>query len=120
MDLAVKEMREKVEKISLEGFSVEQLLNKDFLQSIRSIDNEISPIALVFIKSVKTKETETKPVVAKSTEVSDQNKEDKIKSLPIILIVSHESDKDLKDKIVHINSSDSSFVEQIKEIIKKM
>ena len=94
-----------VEKISLSGFEVGQLLSDKFLTKIRTLDKDIDPIAIILIKFDKT---EKKP------------NDKKIKEMPIIIQLGHESNKDVENKIIHVSSTDSTFVEQIKNVIKDL
>lgn len=101
----MEETKETVEKISLSGFEVGQLLSDKFLTKIRTLDKDIDPIAIILIKFDKT---EKKP------------NDKKIKEMPIIIQLGHESNKDVENKIIHVSSTDSTFVEQIKNVIKDL
>ena len=95
------EIKEKVEKVSLQGIEIAKLLDADFLKQIKAIDTDIDPIALILIKFDK----------------STKGKEEK--KPPIFIQLAHESNKDVENKIMHISSSDPLFVDRVKDIFKQ-
>ena len=87
----------KVEKGQLPGILVEDLLNPKVVEGIKTAG--LKPIALAFVKLVE----------------QDGKKQ------VVFVQVSHDSDKDLTDKTLHISSSDPQLVdvEQLSDLLVK-
>ncbi len=90
-----EEIIELREKTKLSNTSIVELLNENFIKKLKSLKNEaIVPISLILFGGTNKKMA--------------------------IMLLSHESPKDYKKKILSISSSDETFLEKIKNIIKNM
>lgn len=89
-------IKAKAEKFVLEGITINDLIKEDFLDKLREKDNNIFPISLVFI--------------------SEKGNEKMKQGFPLVL--SHQSNEEIKNKILHIESPDSDLVESLKEILE--
>lgn len=79
------------EKVRVNNTSIENLINKNFLESIeKEVGQDIIPISIVFIKKPAT---------------------------PII--ISHENQKEIEDKILHINCLDESILDKLAKLLEK-
>ncbi|MEK7385569.1 MAG: hypothetical protein AABZ83_03935 [candidate division NC10 bacterium] len=85
-----------IEKIKKGDFLLSNLLDKEITNKLNSFD--LIPINLIFIKDVQ--------------EMRDK------KIPPQTLIIGHENDKEIKEKIVHISCSDEKLLKDFMEIIK--
>ena len=90
-------IKAKAEKFVLEGITINDLIKEDFLKELRKKDNNIFPISLVFI--------------------SEKGNEKMKQGFPLVL--SHQSNEEIKNKILHIESPDSDLVESLKEILEE-
>ena len=90
-------IKAKAEKFVLEGITINDLIKEDFLKELRKKDSNIFPISLVFI--------------------SEKGNEKMKQGFPLVL--SHQSNEEIKNKILHIESPDSDLVESLKEILEK-
>lgn len=89
----------KKEKIRLNDLSIRDLINPKFEKEIEKKDLSIIPISLVFIDVKKSK--------------------NKIKKIsPIIL--SHQNDKEIKNKILHLECPESEILEKMEKILEEM
>ena len=89
-------VKAKPEKFALEGITINDLIKEDFLEKLKKREENIFPISLVFL--------------------SEKSKE-KMK-LVSPLILSHQSNEEINNKILHIESPDSNLVESLKEILE--
>jgi len=87
-------MAETIEKIRLDNKSASQLLNPDFVKQLSELKQDIIPASIVLIK---TKD-----------------------NISIPLVISHQSKKEIEEKIIHIESPDQEFLDKVKNIIEKM
>ena len=90
-------IKAKAEKFVLEGITINDLIKEDFLKELRKKDSNIFPISLVFI--------------------SEKGNEKMKQGFPLVL--SHQSNEEINNKILHIESPDSDLVESLKEILEK-
>ena len=85
-----------IEKIKKSDFLLSNLLDKEIANKLNSFN--LIPIDLIFIKDVQ--------------ELRDK------KIPPQTLIIGHENDKEVKEKIVHISCSDEKLLKDFMEVIK--
>lgn len=84
-----------LEKVKKEGINLNSFFNKKLSEISKEL--ELQSINITFVK---------------------HNEEMKSKNIPPqILIASHENDKEIKEKLIHINSSDENL---LKEFIGKL
>ena len=88
----IKEKRLEAIKIDEKRMSVKDFLNNDFLEKIESVDEKLTPIAIVFLAKNKEK-------------------------AGISLIISHESSTDIDNRIIMISSEDKNIAKKIVDII---
>ena len=87
-------MAEEIEKVRLDKISITQLLNENFVKELDELKEGIIPITVVMITTKN--------------------------NVPIPLIISHQNKKEVEEKIIHIESPDSNFLNKIKDIIQKL
>ena len=87
-------MAEEVEKIRLDKISLSQLFNENFVNKLEELKEEILLNAVILMKTKN--------------------------NVSIPLIISHQNKKEIDGKIVHIESPDSDFLNEVKEIIQKL
>ena len=78
------------EKVRVNNISIEKLINSDLLQSIKKLDENIIPISIVFLKKPAT---------------------------PIL--VGHENQNEIDNKLIHINCLDESILDKMTKILEK-
>ncbi|MBU4069894.1 MAG: hypothetical protein KJ646_02840 [Nanoarchaeota archaeon] len=84
-----------LEKVKKKGINLNSFFNKKLLEISKEL--ELQSINITFVK---------------------HNEEMKSKNIPPqILIASHENDKEIKEKLIHINSSDEKL---LKEFLGKL
>lgn len=85
-----------IEKIKKDNFLLSDIIDKDIVKKLNSID--LVPINLVFIKD--TQEMRNKKIP------------------PQPLIIGHENDKEIKEKLIHITCTDEKLLNDFIESIK--
>lgn len=84
-----------LEKVKKEGISLNSFFNKKLLEIIEELN--LQSINITFVKHTEEMKSKSLP--------------------PQMLIVNHENDKEIKEKIIHINSSDEKL---LKEFLEKL
>jgi len=87
----------KAEKFMIENISISDLIKEDFLKKIEKIDSNIFPVSLLFIS---------------------EKGEGKIKQASP-LILNHQSNEEVKNRILHIESPDTELVESVTKILEE-
>lgn len=82
------------ESLRLNGIDIKKLLNKDFVGKLEELKEDIVPISIIIVKAKD--------------------------SMPTPLIIGHQNKKEVDDKILHIGSPDSNFLNKVKEIIEHL
>jgi len=90
-------IKAKPEKFVLEGITINDLIKEDFLEELRKKGGNIFPISLVFI---------------------NEKSNEKMK-LVSPLILSHQNNEEINNKILHIESPDSNLVESLKAMLEE-
>ena len=84
-------IKKSIEKISISGVTIKDLLDKDFVQKLNESNININPVFLVLVPQ---------------------------EGNPIIL--SHSNVKEVEEKTIHIEAKTEAMIEQVTDIIKKM
>lgn len=96
-----KKVKEKTSKVDLTGINTFSILNPKFVKSLKESGWLIDPATIVLVG----------------------HKHNKIKKLDrrfSYLIISHKNSKEIKTKLMHLESEDEGFLTIIKDLLKKL
>lgn len=86
----------RAEKYVLGNMTINDLIKEKFLEKLRTIDNNIFPVSLVFI---------------------NEKGDEKNKQI-FPLVISHQSNEEVKNKILHVESPDTELAKSVTEILE--
>jgi hypothetical protein len=86
-----------VEKVRLEGTALKDVFNEDFLSKIADTGDNIFPISIAFVREFE--------------------KDGKLHSSLITL--SHQTNEEVKNKVLHIESEDPELLDMFLKIIER-
>ncbi len=89
-------IKAKPEKFALEGITINDLIKESFLKKLKDKDNNIFPVSLVFI--------------------NEKGNEKNRQFSP--LIISHQSNEEVKNKILHVESPDTELAKFVTKILE--
>ena len=91
-------METKIEKVSIKGINLKELLDKKFVEAIEKEGLELDFVNLVAL------------VVS--------HEKDKIKFSPVLF--SHDKREEIKDKVLHLSVEDEQNLKVVEKVFKKM
>ncbi|MCX6742062.1 MAG: hypothetical protein NTX24_02715 [Candidatus Pacearchaeota archaeon] len=86
----------KIEKVILENYCITDIFKEDFIEKIKGLSGETFPISLVLI--------------------NEKGSEDKKEVSPIIF--SHQSNEEIKKKIMHLESPNTDLLNELLKVLK--
>lgn len=87
----------KAEKFVVDKISISDLIKDEFLNKLKEIDKNIFPVSLVFI--------------------SERGDGEIKQAFPLLFM--HQTNEEVKNKLMHIESPDTKLVESVTKLIEK-
>lgn len=91
----MKEVEEEIEGIKLKNLTINDLLNKEFLEKIKKLN--LNSISLILVYEEK----------------------DKDKQIVLPISINHQNSEEVKNKIIHLQSPNQELLTKLSEAIKK-
>jgi len=87
----------KAEKFVIENIAISDLIKEDFLEKLKKIDMNIFPVSLLFI--------------------NEKEKEGVKQAFPLIL--NHQNNEEVKNRILHVESPNTELVKALTKILEE-